>query len=875
MTRLSSSSVRRVALRLVAGATAGALAGLGLAAAVAPGAAAAPADSASSGTALAKAPTSSAVTVGGRGAFASMHFTVSQTRGLTDQAVSVSWTGGTPTTFAGSSFNTDYVQIMQCWGTDDGSVAGNPGPPPTQCEYGASPTTDRGIWPGNGYDDSRHVTYSAAPTHYGQDKQYGAGMPFGQGEVPFKAVDGESVTTGTQNNKFFNYSSTNEIDFGRTGADGTGQEFFETQTLKEAPQLGCGAPVSHADGTVTGRSCWLVIVPQGHLDLNGQPYQDTTQVNAGSAVSSTDWTNRIAVPLDFNPVGASCKIGAKEQPTAGSELASEAMTSWQAKLCASGTVYSYTRVGDVDARTQLAKGAANLVFTTDPLGGDQGLYSMPTDKVTYAPVAVSGLVIGFNIERQPGSTATPEERRLKGTRVGTVKLTARLIAKLLTESYRNSPWGAVRLSSGGNPVLTAAAGYAWALNNPAGLTSDPEFLALNPEFAHMAIAENPSTDTDLITALGHADTAQRLWAYIAGDADARAFLAGKADPSGMVVNPYYSTDATKNPTHTGFPLTSDDFPKSDPWSTVPPGSDPKADVQRMTDFHPYVDAMHDGAQHARRGDQLWKSQWDSLANPPVWRTPGPQMIGERFQLVVTDAASAARYGLQVAALKNSSGAFVAPTPDSLSAAASSTTPTSVAGVVTPAGSGAGAYPLTMFVYAAARPAALGTADRASYAALLRYAAAAGQVPGVEIGDLPPGYAPLSAALRAQTLAAAQAIVTYTGPSATSGGSNGGGTTGGSTGGSTGGAAGGGTGGSASGGAGGAGGINPAAAKTPAVTPNLIATATGLTPADPAVSLSWAVPIGAALGLLAALAAPFAGGWRIRLRRPAPTTGAGR
>ncbi|MFD5792026.1 hypothetical protein ACFWIO_00510 [Streptomyces diastatochromogenes] len=848
-------------LRMLVGATAGALAGALVSVAAAPGAGAAPTD----GT---RAATGSAVSVSGRGEFAGMRFTVSQTKGLTDRAVTVSWTGGTPTTFAGNQFNTDFVQIMQCWGDDDGTVADNPGPPRTQCEYGASPTTDRSNWPGNGDDDTRAVVYRAKPGHYGDDDTYGSTMPYGLGEVPFKAVDGTVVTSGTQNNKFFNHATTNEIDFARTEADGTGSEIFETQTANEAPQLGCGAPVTHADGTVTGRSCWLVIVPQGHLDLDGKPYEDQTQVNAGSPVSSTNWKNRIAVKLGFNPVGASCKIGAEEQDTIGSELVAEAMTSWQAKLCATGTVYGFTQLGDADTRARITSGADTLGFVTRPLGSDDGT-TAPTDKVTYAPVALSGAVIGFNIERQPGSTATKAQKALEGTRFTSMKLTPRLIAKLLTESYRNSPWGAVKtVYSGGTATLTAAKGYGWAKNNPAGLLSDPEFLALNPEYAHQSIAENPSTDTDLEVALGHTDAARQLWNYVLADKGARRFLAGVPDEYGMQVNPYYSTNADLNPTGYSFTTTRDDYPKADPWTTIPPGSAEATVKQGMTDFHPYVDDMLLAALHARRGDQLWKSSWDATANPPVWKSPGPQNVGQRLQLVVTDAASAARYGLQTAALRNSAGKYVTPTSSALSAAAASATGSPA--VVPVTASRAAAYPVTMLVNAVVRPGQVKTAERKNYAALLRYAVQAGQRTGIELGDLPPGYAPLDNKLRARTLNAAKALETY------KGGTTAGDSPGSGNGDGTGAAGGAGT---TTGGSGtGAGTRTPtgttaspsgsSAAPHGSTAPDLISTAGGLTPADPAVPLRLALPIGAGLGAFAGLIAPFAAGWR-----PRGTTGA--
>ncbi|WP_262059397.1 hypothetical protein [Streptomyces sp. STR69] len=837
----------RLLLRLIAGAAIGALVGLAVGQSAPPATAAA---------------ASSAVTVSGRGEFKDMKFTVDQTTHLTSQAVTVSWTGGTPTTFAGTLFNTDYVQIMQCWGDDDGTVPANPGPSRTQCQYGASPTTDRSSWPGNGQDDTRQIFYSADPTNYGQDNRYGAANPNAPGEVPFKSVDGTTITTNTQNNKFFSRNTTNEVDFARTGADGTGKEFFEVQTANEAPHLGCGVPVT-TNGVTKPRSCWLVIVPQGHLDLDGKPYADQSQVNAGSPVSSTNWHNRVAIKLDFNSVGTNCPLGADERPTTGSELVADAMTSWQAELCSVGKVYSYTEFGEPDTRSRLiADGSTGLAFTTRRLGADTGT-TAPSDTTTYAPVVLSGAVIGFTIERRSSSGAPPSEEKLDGTKVESIKLNARLVAKLLTESYRSSTWGSV--ISG-----TAVKGYGWARKNPSGLATDPEFIALNPEFAYLSVAETPATDTDLLTSLGHSDSARAIWQWILADLDARQFLAGVPDDDGMRVNPYYSTNADLNPIGTAFdPSSTDDYPKSDPWCTIPPGSGaPATNKQCMIDFHPYVEDMHAGALHARRADTLWKSTWDPLATPPAYKNSGPQIVGSRFVITITDAASAARYGLQTALLKNSAGTYVAPTTAALTAAATTATGSGVP-EVTPANATAkGAYPLTELVYAAVRPGKVSKAARQDYAALLRYASGAGQTQGADPGRLPYGYAPLTVKLRAQAGKAADALIAYTAPKSTGGGGSAAGGTsasgsgaGGSAGGSGGTAGGAGTG----AGAGGVGAsVSPSASASYGGGQAVATTAAGTTPADPASPLRYAVPVGAVLGAVAGVGAPFAGGGRLSM-----------
>jgi hypothetical protein len=58
--------------------------------------------------------TDSAVTVSGKGEFANLKITVSQTTDLINQEITISWTGGKPT--VDDSVWMDYLQIMQRWG---------------------------------------------------------------------------------------------------------------------------------------------------------------------------------------------------------------------------------------------------------------------------------------------------------------------------------------------------------------------------------------------------------------------------------------------------------------------------------------------------------------------------------------------------------------------------------------------------------------------------------------------------------------------------------------------------------------------------------------------------------------------------------------
>src|SRR5262249_44464467 len=122
--------------------------------------------------------------------------------------------------------------------------------------------------------------------------------------VPFHSVSGK-VESGSRS-EFFDASTTNEIPYARTRGDGTGLEYFEIQRVMGGAALGGGEPQT-VKGAVVGRPCWLVIVPRGNHEVDG-----TTRSGLGafpldsSPLSQTNWDNRLAVRLRFEPVGQAC-----------------------------------------------------------------------------------------------------------------------------------------------------------------------------------------------------------------------------------------------------------------------------------------------------------------------------------------------------------------------------------------------------------------------------------------------------------------------------------------------------------------------------------------------------------------------------------------
>ena len=75
--------------------------------------------------------------------------------------------------------------------------------------------------------------------------------------------------------------------------------------------------------------------------------------------------------------------------------------------------------------------------------------------------------------------------------------------------------------------------------NPQSIFDDPEFLALNPGFiANKGLVQAAPAAT-LFSILSQSDVMWALTSYINADPEARAWLNGKPDPWGMVVNPAY------------------------------------------------------------------------------------------------------------------------------------------------------------------------------------------------------------------------------------------------------------------------------------------------------------------------------------------------
>lgn len=743
--------------------------------------------------------TSSAVTLTNRenalepdGApFPDLEVTVSQTKDLVSQGIRVSWKGGTKSERPSSSVGgTNFLQIAQCWGEDPD----HPGHPDRRtCQYGGT------LSPGS-YRDGNTDTASVAP----EDMKYTEVSedffrPTYTG-IPFVAVNPENIVderfapadrvltnlttnaagdtvqkTGSafvdlNTNPFFTAYSTNEVRWAGAGEDGSGSVPFEVQTNTQSTALGCGTPIEQVDGSVIGQSCWLVIIPRGQGD-SGSP-----EINR-SGLWWDAWEHHVAVKLEFKPLGVRCDIGQAERQLAGSELIADAMASWQPRLCQQegGVPFVLSQGREADAVVKAAgMEPSPLAFTSRPL--DLSRAGVDSDPLAYAPVALSGVAISFAVDRQPDpQNASPEEKARAGLPLSELRLTPRLVAKLLTASYLDS------LPSGADISHIGYKSFADPGHNPRTIVQDQEFQAINdPEWSHQIIVG--ASVADALMPSGRSDLAVRVWEYVMSDAKARAWLNGEPDEYGMIVNPYFSTNPEKNPTGVGLALPTDSFPKADPVekpdTTVTDPANGTGPINLVT-WRPYTSSYATGAYLVLRGDGQELGAWDKFAVPPKFGRSVRELFGTQRVIGLTTAPAAELYQTATASLLNPAGEYVAPTREGIAAAAAAMTPNATQPAVQEYAFASDAardaptsYPLAMPVYAVLNPNQTDAGLRATYANLIRYAAGEGQHPGTEIGDLPAGYAPLPDAWADLARSAADAIERGAVPAVGAGGATG-------------------------------------------------------------------------------------------------------
>jgi hypothetical protein len=734
--------------------------------------------------------------------FKDLKVTVSRTQDLVDEALAVRVEGMPGPTRSLSlergdtrELGASFVHAMQCWG--------DPADPEfyKNCLFGA--------WQSTPYTNNAHPKTDGLVL-------WRAGSV--SADLPFRAVSGQeysSLPTGHigEDAEIFqvvrpeNTNERHEV----VDAAGAADFLFEAQSAAGQPYLGCGATPAGAAQPLT--RCWLVVVPRG---LSNSPATDgcpipepiAHQSNGGIVVQQNSpinpacdyWANRLVIPLDFRPVGGACAAGGAERLMGVSETAAAAFQSWQAGLCQQGTgAYAMATAADSASRGQLVSGQLQATITARPVTAEYLPSGHDPDQlaaaeVVYAPVAVTGVTIAFlAVER--------------GQRTTQMRLSPRLVAKLVTHSYAlDQTLYFYNLEGVTGPWKT----------NPYRLNNDPEFQALNPEGAWS------QGGVLIMTGPNGADAIAQLWAYLQADDAARAFLSGEPDNvrpgdeanSGMTINPYHlpkghadakvpdlvegtlwdpnsrddrtamvaRRDAAGDALWREVGLTNEDgSPRclcDAPLDTfIKPDETPYPQMLSastggywtdISQLRPYAANLEAAAKMVFRADIGSKGLWDSSkwngVSSGAYVSNGQFNRRNMFLEGFTDVAGAARYGLATAALgvPNRPGEFTEASPSALAAAVAAQSSSGVEGVTLtdPADLPAGAYPLTQILYAAVNLTGADAAARAAYADLIEYAATDGQASGHSTGQLPEGYLPLTEGLTEQALAAANAIRAY-------------------------------------------------------------------------------------------------------------------
>lgn len=454
-------------------------------------------------------------------AFANLSVSVSQTKSMAAQTINVTVDGHKgPTGNLG-----DYVQFFQCWGAlkngKPDPTATSPDPETCQVGVGGSDRISRSTE----FDySSRFVTPDDELLKDGDwDKSLpdkssprvgGALRP-----APFRSIDGSlhrnEIPRSSEfaGNPFFNAATTNEISNLYFDGEKAVTRTMEIQTGTEASGLGCG---KSNDGKPSTPSCWLVAVPR----LESQAESKGGLVERPGPVSPSIWAQRLQVKLSFLDRSIGCNAGDAPIQVSGSEQSAGLMASWIPQICAeSSKAFAFNPIGETQVRGTFGTDLGSMMFGTDPI----------TESPTVnAPIALTGLVIAYTIDSKlpDGSFGGPPIRNLK--------LNARLVAKLLTQSYLNGID-----NSAGNELPKKA---PWSKRLGVDLAQDPEFIKLNPGLSMPYVV---NFGGDLLAENLGSDAARQLWSWLLNDPGASSFLSGCPDSKGSFINPFFPLGPTR------------------------------------------------------------------------------------------------------------------------------------------------------------------------------------------------------------------------------------------------------------------------------------------------------------------------------------------
>lgn len=644
------------------------------------------------------------------------------------ERIDISWSGAHPTggraasPFGEQGLAQEYpVVILQCRGRDDASLP---------LEQQLRPET---CWTSTRMQRSQSVEESSAVWRHDRHET-DAGRAQKSGLEPLPPECGDTATFSTHVTPFVAANGTvypactaetmpPEAAVGAafppaemsafTDLDGNGAVKFEVRSAVENESLGCSDEVA----------CSVVVIPIAGISCldDDRACSAGGQFEAGSSNfanqgvdaavspllwwSASNWRHRFAIPLSFGLPPDACDVLDSRPPTGfyGSELLAQAALQWSPAYCLDKKRFKFqhNKMSD-EAGFNLMEdggGAAALVSGKHEATG--------SDPVAYAPTAVTGFSIGYIIDRPDNAGE-----------YGALRLNARLLAKLLTQSYLGSE---------------RARTHEGMASNPTSINLDPEFQQLNPGLDTIS-REAAATVLSLSES---SDVMERLTSYIANDKAAMEWINGKPDQWGMRINPTYEKIALPVAL---WPLL-DDFvaPSEQECYTQNPSPYFTQIAAPVTSLRKIAEAVLDAWPNVQT-----KCERSVVTDPWKIGRIDRQGVGTRMMLGIVSLGDARRFGLREASLETTQGRYVGPTDGALAAAIRLAEPSEPGdepfalemGKVVKAGN---AYPGTMIVYTAARTHGMTRADAAKVAQFVEIATTEGQRTGFGNGQLPPGY----------------------------------------------------------------------------------------------------------------------------------------
>ncbi|MEO5853061.1 MAG: hypothetical protein ABIQ15_11160 [Nocardioides sp.] len=507
-----------------------------------------------------------------------------------------------------------------------------------------------------------------------------------------------------------------------TDLDGTGAVQFEIRSEVENESLGCSDQVA----------CSIVVVPINGLSCD-QPAEPATiadeacrrggRFEPGSSNfanqgvdqavspvlwwSASNWKNRFSIPITMGLPPDTCDVLDPRPPTGfyGSELLAQAALQWSPSYCLDKKRFKFqlNQMSD-DAGFSLMESGGGPAAVVSSEHKTEG-----ADPVGYAPTAVTGFAVGYVIDRPDNAGE-----------YGQLRLNARLIAKLLTQSYLGSDLGR------GHPGIAG---------NPLAIMNDPEFIELNPGLS-LITQEAGAT---VLSLSNSSDVMDQLTDYLAHDKTAMEWIDGKPDQWGMKVNPAYKKIKLPRPE---WPLLDEFVPQTE---NVCRQENPAVYFTQLaapvTTMRKIAEALLDAWPNVQT-----RCEFDQSTQLYKLGRIDRQSFGARFMLGLISLGDAQRYGLRAAALETAKGEYVAPSDGSLKAAVALSEQKKETGpfVLDQATvrREAGAYPGTMVVYTAALLRNLAQEDADKIAQFVEVSTTEGQEQGTGNGELPAGFVPI-------------------------------------------------------------------------------------------------------------------------------------